>query len=449
MVKLTRTLSRLGSAKVMVVGDFMLDNYTIGKARRISPEAPVAVVSVLREESRPGGAGNVVLNLVSLGATVVALGRVGDDAAGNTIKTLLSAEAVSVSDIFAQKKYPTPVKNRIIADNQQIVRIDHEETTPLSPEIEAQIIESLPRLMQSVSTVAISDYGKGFLTKKLLKAIIDEARKREIPVITDPKGNDFSKYSGTTIIKPNLSEAYAAAGLSPETPLDEAASKILAAANADILMVTRSEQGLSLFYREGKRSDFPVRVREVKDVTGAGDTVLAMLTCAVANGLTMDESAQLSNIAAGIAIERFGCARITLSDLARRLLEFDVTNKVFDEDHLFALKAALQDRSYVILSLSSNEGMSSLVFSAIHRLGREPQTDLVLYLERSDITDPFIHLLASLNTVNFIIVHESSLKLLSEAIPPSAFYKISANNLKQVTSIVDMIDDAVEVDVVR
>ena len=198
--------------------------------------------------------------------------------------------------------------------------------------------------------------------------------------MTDPKGIDFSKYSGTTIIKPNLGEAYAAAGLMPETRLDDAATKILQAANADVSMVTRSEQGLSLFHRDGKRSDFPVRVREVKDVTGAGDTVLAMLTCAVANGLSLDESAQLSNIAAGIAIERFGCARVTLSDLARRLLEFDVTNKIFDEDHLFALKAALQGRTYTILALTSEEGMSSTVFAAIHRLGQEPNTDLVLFL---------------------------------------------------------------------
>jgi D-beta-D-heptose 7-phosphate kinase/D-beta-D-heptose 1-phosphate adenosyltransferase len=441
MVKLTRTLCRLGNAKVMVVGDFMLDNYTIGKARRISPEAPVAVVSVTRQESRPGGAGNVVLNLISLGASVVALGRVGCDAAGESIKSLLGRESVDTGGIYAQENYPTPVKNRIIADNQQIVRIDFEDAVPLSEAIEAKIIKDLPHLMQTVSTVAISDYGKGFLSKKLLKAIIDEARKREIPVITDPKGLDFSKYSGTTMIKPNLSEAYAAAGLPPETPLDAAAVKILQAANADILMVTRSEQGLSLFYRGGDRRDFPVRVREVKDVTGAGDTVLAMLTCAVANGLSMDESAQLSNIAAGIAIERFGCARVTLSDLARRLLEFDVTNKIFDEDHLFALKAALQDRNYTILSVPSDQGMTSSIFTAIHRLGQEPNSDLILFLEDADINDPFVHLLASLNTVKFIIVHEPSLVSLCESLPPKALYRVNENTFKQVATISDMIDE--------
>jgi D-beta-D-heptose 7-phosphate kinase/D-beta-D-heptose 1-phosphate adenosyltransferase len=413
----------------------MLDNYTIGKARRISPEAPVAVVSVLREESRPGGAGNVVLNLISLGCSVTALGRVGNDVSGVGIKAFLAQEDVDTVGIFAQEGFPTPVKNRIIADNQQIVRVDHEDTTPLSPEIEKKIIAALPGLMHDVATVAISDYGKGFLTKTLLRAIIDEAKKRQIPVITDPKGIDFSKYSGTTMIKPNLGEAYAAAGVLPETPLDEAATKILAAANAEILMVTRSEQGLSLFYRDGKRSDFPVRVREVKDVTGAGDTVLAMLTCAVANGLTIDESALLSNIAAGIAIERFGCARVTLSDLARRLLEFDVTNKIFDEDHLFALKSALHDRSYAILSLQADKGMTSSAFAAINKLGQEPHTDLILFLADADINDTFVHLLASLNTVKFIIVHKESLQSLVETLPPKALYEVSDAGLAQVATV--------------
>lgn len=441
MVKLTRTLSRLGKAKVMVVGDFMLDNYTVGKARRISPEAPVAVVSVIREESRPGGAGNVVLNLISLGASVVALGRVGNDVSGETIKAMLGKEKADVEGIYVQPGYPTPLKNRIIADNQQIVRVDYEDAVPLSEAIETQIIKDLPRIMRMVSTVAISDYGKGFLSKKLLQAIIHEAKQQGIPVITDPKGVDFSKYSGTTMIKPNLSEAYAAAGLTSDVSLDEAAKKILAAANADILMVTRSEHGLSLFYRNGRRSDFPVRMREVKDVTGAGDTVLAMLTCAVANGLTIDESAQLSNIAAGIAIERFGCARVTLSDLARRLLEFDVTNKIFDEDHLFALKAALQDRSYHILSLSCDQGMTSTIFSAISQLGQQAHTDLVLFLEDADINDPFIQLLASLNTVKFIIVHETSLTSLTDALPPAGLYKVADNSCKKVASVSDMIDE--------
>ena len=179
MVKLTRTLSRLGNAKVLVAGDFMLDNYTIGKARRISPEAPVAVVRCLREESRPGGAGNVVLNLISLGASVVALGRVGNDSAGDRIKSLLVQESVDVSGVCAEKGYPTPHKNRIIADNQQIVRVDHEDITPLSADIEQHLIDSLPRVMEDVSTVAISDYGKGFLTKEASQSDHRRSEKRE------------------------------------------------------------------------------------------------------------------------------------------------------------------------------------------------------------------------------------------------------------------------------
>ncbi len=187
-------------------------------------------------------------------------------------------------------------------------------------------------------------------------------------------------------------------------------------------MVTRSEHGLSLFERNGKRTDFPVRMREMRDVTGAGDTVLAMLTYAVANRLSLDEAAQLSNIAAGIAIERFGCARVTLADLARRLLEFDVTNKIFDEDHLYALKAALSDRSYHVLSLSGSQGMTSSIFAAIHRLGSQPNIDLILHIRDLEAADPFVQLLASLQAVKFIIVHEPSVCALCEELPPKEIY---------------------------
>ena len=306
MVRLTGTFSRLGLRKVLVVGDFLLDTYTIGKARRISPEAPVAVVHVQREEHRPGGAGNVVLNLISMGCQVIAVGRMGDDAAGAKMSQVLREEKVDCRGLFIQPAYQTPVKNRIIAESQQIVRVDHEQVVQIPETLEQKIIEALPSLMEGASVIAISDYGKGFLSKTLLTALVDLGRQRGIPIITDPKGVDFSKYAGSTVIKPNLMEAYAAAGMPIEVPLEKVAAKVLELSESDILMVTRSESGISLFFRHGERLDFPVRAREVKDVTGAGDTVLAMMACAMANGLSMGEAVQLSNVAAGIAIERFG-----------------------------------------------------------------------------------------------------------------------------------------------
>lgn len=410
MVKLTGIFNKIRRNKIMVVGDFLLDTYTIGKAKRISPEAPVAVVHVQREENRPGGAGNVALNLVSLESDVVIIGRVGDDQAGKTLLEFLKSEGIDISGMYIQHDFPTPVKNRILAENQQIVRIDYESVQPISEMLEQKIIEALPRLMDGVKVLAISDYGKGFLSKTLLAALIELAKQQNIIVIADPKGLDFSRYSGATIIKPNLGEAYAAANLPHDAPLEQVASRILHLSGADVLMVTRSEAGISLFHRGGNRSDFPVKKREIKDVTGAGDTVLAMLSCALASDLPIPTAVQLSNIAAGIAIERFGCARISLCELARRLLEEDVNNKVFDEEHLFALQRVLKHRKFSLLSIDSSQGLTANLFSTIRQFGEIKERELLLFLRDSNPEPEFIQLLASLYDVDYILLKGESLK---------------------------------------
>lgn len=439
MVKLTGILSQINPCKVLVIGDLMLDTYTIGKARRISPEAPVAVVHVQREEHRPGGAGNVILNLISLGSEVVAMGRIGNDSAGSLLTESLIKEGVDVRGVFCQEAFRTPVKNRILAENQQIVRIDHEETTPLPKQLEHQIIARFPELLCGVKVVAISDYGKGFLTHSLLYALIQEAKKNNIPIISDPKGVDFAKYRGSTIIKPNLGEAYAAANLTPDMPLENAAERILKGSDIDTLMVTRSEAGISLFHKDGQREDFPVRVREVKDVTGAGDTVLATLACALANEISLSHAVRLSNVTAGMAIERFGCARITLQELARRLLEEDVTNKVFDEEHLFALKAALRNRNFVFLSLSGVEGMNSTSFSAIRRIAKSNQGDLLIHVRDANPDEEFVSLLASLHEVDFILLNMESVHKLCKEITPVEMHHIDQGRCTQLTSLGELL----------
>lgn len=440
MVRLTGTISRLGSAKILVAGDLMLDTYTIGKARRISPEAPVAVVQVVREENRPGGAGNVILNLVSMGAQVVAVGRIGEDPAGELLRNALAAEKVDVRGIVVQGNVATPVKNRIIAENQQIVRVDYEQVMPIPEMLEQQVIDLLPELLKGVALVAISDYGKGFLSRTLLNAIIENAKMLGIPVIADPKGTDFSKYSGATIIKPNLSEAYAAAGLSSDSPIEHVAEKVLQLVQAQTLMVTRSEAGISIFHNCGKRQDFSVKAREVKDVTGAGDTVLAMLSCAMAGGLPIEEAVQLSNVAAGLAIERFGCARITLSELARRLLEHDTINKVFDDEHLFALQEAIKGRKYLLLGFSGDHGMSSSVFAAIRRLGQDPDRDLLVYLLDAKPDEDFVSLIASLHDVKFIILQSRNLCSLCQAVEPEEIYVVSGRELTKLDSVASLLE---------
>jgi D-beta-D-heptose 7-phosphate kinase/D-beta-D-heptose 1-phosphate adenosyltransferase len=439
VTRLTGTFSRLGRSKVMVIGDFLLDTYTIGKARRISPEAPVAVLQVQREEHRPGGAGNVVLNLISMGCDVIAVGRIGGDNAGQLLLKALGEENAHVAGMVVQAGYCTPVKNRIIADNQQIVRVDHEQIVGIPELVEQQVIEVLPRLLEGVAVVAISDYGKGFLSRSLLDALIATCRKMHIPIVADPKGIDFAKYGGATVIKPNLSEAYAAAGLSSDALLDHVAAKVLQLSRSDVLMITRAEAGLSLFYQDGRREDFPVRVREVKDVTGAGDTVLAMLTCAMANGLSVAEAAQLSNVAAGIAIERFGCARVSLSEVARRLLEYDVVNKVFDEEHLFALQEALRGHQFAVLGVSGAQGLTTGIFSSIRQLALRDNWDLLVFVKDSKPEQEFVNLLASLHDVDFILVNGDSLRSLCKRISPDAIYEVRGQACERVDSATTLV----------
>lgn len=438
MVRLTGTFSRLSRRKVLVIGDFLLDTYTIGKARRISPEAPVAVVHVQHEEHRPGGAGNVVLNLISMGCQTVAIGRVGHDASGELLTHALQKEHVDIRGMVRQPGYPTPVKNRIIAENQQIVRVDHEQIVPLPEKLEQEITAALPQLMDGVDLIAISDYGKGFLSRALLNTIIQWGQTHAIPIIADPKGSDFTKYQRATIIKPNLSEAYAAAGLPSEAPLDLAAKRVLEQSQCQMVMITRSEAGISIFHRDGSRQDFPVQIREVKDVTGAGDTVLAMMSCALANGLLISEAAQLSNIAAGIAIERFGCARVTLSDLARRLLQHDVINKVFDEEHLFALQNALHGRRFVVLGISGVRGLTSRIFSSIRQLSQRDE-DLLLYIKDPDPDEEFVSLLSSLHDVDFILVNGDNLRSLCDRIAPSEVYEVEDETFQKHPSAAALI----------
>lgn len=426
MVKLANMLSRLNPVKILVIGDMLLDSYTIGKARRISPEAPVAIVNVQREEHRPGGAGNVILNLLSLGADVIAIGRVGKDWAGETLVNSLKTEKVDTRMVVVQDGYFTPVKNRIIADNQQIVRIDHEQIIALNESLEQYIIDHLAHFLEDVKVVAISDYGKGFLTPTLLSAVIHEANLRGIVIITDPKGHDFKKYKRTTIIKPNLSEAYAAANLPTTAPLEDVAAIVLQQCQAQLLMVTRSEAGISLFNSSGEHFNFPVHAKQVKDVTGAGDTVLAMLAHALANELSYDEAAQLCNVAAGIAIEHVGCARVGLSDLALRLFEHNMSHKIFDQEHLFVLKEVLKSRPFNLLIISQIEQLTPSLFQSIKTVTQE-QKSLLIYLHDFEPSETFIEILSSLREVSFIVLHLDSLKSLCQCSTPRAVYTFDAS----------------------
>jgi D-beta-D-heptose 7-phosphate kinase/D-beta-D-heptose 1-phosphate adenosyltransferase len=413
--------------KALVIGDFMLDTYTTGRVKRISPEAPVPVMEVLKQESRPGGAGNVVLNLTTLGAMVFAVGRIGGDDEGAKLKALLASADTNV--LLVEPNYKTPVKNRLIADSQQLIRVDFEIATPLSSFFEEKIVERLLELIPQVDVLAISDYGKGFLTNRLISSAIEIAQKHNIPSIIDPKGIDFTKYKGATVIKPNLSEAYAAAKCSFSVSLEQVAKELIPF--TEKLLITRSEAGISVFEKDGTRTDFPVRSKEVKDVTGAGDTVLSMICLGLANGLDIHQAAQLANVAAGLSIERLGCVQITLSELAERLLEVDSETKVFDESHTYALHQVLLGKRYSLLVLENGQGMSTELFRTIRLLSGRNKEHLILYVKDCDPQDELVHLLSSLDEVDYIILQTENLKNLCNAIHPHEIYLFKENKAVQ------------------
>lgn len=430
MVKLAGTLSHLQPFTALVIGDFMLDTYTTGRVKRISPEAPVPVMEVLRQESRPGGAGNVVLNLIALGAKVILSGRIGADTAGESLKQSLSKDGVDLLSLLVEENYQTPVKNRLIADSQQLLRVDNETIRAIPEAFENQVIEQMRHLIPQVKVIALSDYGKGFLTPTLIAQVISLAKASNVPIIVDPKGADFVKYKGATLLKPNLTEAYIAAQMPFGASLDAVAKRIMEICDVDQLLITRSEAGMSLFDRNLVRRDFSARSREVKDGTGAGDTVLAVFSAALANGLDVCFAAQLSNIAAGIAIERLGCVQVTISEIARRLLEFDTDTKIFDDSHTFALRQVLKDKCYSLLVLSKEQKMSNALFRILRQLGTIEGEELIVYVEGSQPGDEFIHFLSSLQEVDTIILQSESLKILCEAIQPREIYCLENDQLR-------------------
>jgi D-beta-D-heptose 7-phosphate kinase/D-beta-D-heptose 1-phosphate adenosyltransferase len=245
------------------------------------------------------------------------------------------------------------------------------------------------------------------LTPTLIQAVIQEAKEREIPVITDPKGKDFAKYVGTTLIKPNLSEAYAAAGLSSEKPLEMVAEKLLALTQSELIMITRSEEGITFFEANGCRHDFSVQAKEVKDVTGAGDTVLAMLAFSLANRLSFKEAAELCNIAASLAIEHLGCAQISLKDVVQHVLKH---KKIFGQDDHALLGNTLAQ--FNLLIISKMQPLCTLLYQAIKALGA--QQPLALIITDPSASPSSVEMLASLSEVQYVMTLSDPSQMLGQ-----------------------------------
>lgn len=304
------------SRRVLVAGDVMLDRYLWGQVSRISPEAPVPVVEVQRETLRPGGAANVAANLAALGATPLLLGAVGEDAHGDELLRTLAEGGLSTEGVLRIPGAATTVKTRVMAHGMQVVRVDRERRAPLADPSERSLHARAAELAAACDAAIVSDYGKGLVTRPLVERLIAACGTRAW-LAADPKDPTLETYRGVSLVTPNLAEAGAAFGrpIRDEASVVEAGQALLARLGLRALLITRGDQGMTLFEREGGFSHFPTTAVEVYDVTGAGDTVIAAFTATLAAGGTLSESAVLANQAAGIAVREVGTAAVTAAEL--------------------------------------------------------------------------------------------------------------------------------------
>jgi len=313
---------RFQDKRILVLGDVMLDEFIWGRVRRISPEAPVPVVEIERQTLALGGAGNVASNLVALGAKPVPLGVTGADGDAERLRLAFRALGITSDCLVADPARPTTLKTRIIAHNQQVVRADRESRAPLGPQIESHLIRTFRRELETADAVLVSDYGKGLLTPDVLSAALAAARDRQLDVCLDPKSRSFDRYQPVTIITPNFQEAAEAAGIAVDgqTGVMESGRKLLDALDCRAVLVTQGDEGMTLFTRDAEAAHIPTVAREVYDVTGAGDTVVATLGLALVSGASYLEAAILANHAAGVVVGKVGTATVTREELLATIL---------------------------------------------------------------------------------------------------------------------------------
>jgi len=314
---LNKGIENFGKSTILVIGDIMLDQFIWGKVSRISPEAPVPVVEVEQETTMLGGAANVVNNLASLGGKVLLCGVAGDDSPGREIISKLHELDVDISGIAIEHDRPTSVKTRIIAHAQQVVRYDREKRIPLKQKTINRIVNLIHEKKKHLSGILISDYGKGVVSRKLMDGVRGVISDCNFPVTVDPNVKNFPLYKDVTIITPNHNQAGEIAGLKivNEQDLLKAGKRLLNKKRCRALLITRGKDGMTLFEEDGKVTYIKSVAREVYDVTGAGDTVIAALTLGIAAGLDMKSAAYLSNLAAGIVVGDVGTSSVNINNL--------------------------------------------------------------------------------------------------------------------------------------
>lgn len=337
---------------ILVIGDLMIDHYLWGSCDRISPEAPVQVVNVKKESSVLGGAGNVINNLVTLGSVVDVISVIGNDSVANELKSLLEKIDVPTSNLVVENNRKTSKKSRLIASQQQVLRYDMESIDDINENSHKQIIQTLEKNIYKYSSIILSDYGKGVLTTNLTKEIIKIANKNNIKVLVDPKGKDYSKYKGSYTLTPNKKEAMEATNIDikDESSLIEALKSLKTQCELEVSLITLSEQGIAIF--DDELTIKPTVAREVYDVTGAGDTVIASIAFALGNNLDIKDAIYFANLAAGVVVGKIGSATTTLDEIYEYEYSLHKSNstshiKTFDEIKTLASKLHNQGKKIV------------------------------------------------------------------------------------------------------
>ena len=312
-----KIIENFGNSKIIILGDLMLDRYLWGSVDRISPEAPVPVVHIQKETCNLGGAGNVAANIRALGAKPFLIGVIGNDQFADELKSNLKNKKISSAELVTDPNRPTTVKTRIVAHSQQLVRVDRENSGEIDSGLVELLMNKVKKLMSRVDGVIISDYGKGIITYELLDELIPMAVKAGKFIAVDPKEVHFMNYKNVSVITPNHHEAGFVSGkkITSDKILTEVGWKLLKNLSLESLLITRGEKGMALFEKNGDLTHIPTEAKTVYDVTGAGDTVIASLSVAKTAGATMKEASYISNIAASLAVARFGTARITNNEL--------------------------------------------------------------------------------------------------------------------------------------
>lgn len=433
-------LTGISRVRILVIGDLILDEYIWGAVERISPEAPVQIVEVKRKEVRLGGAGNVINNLLTLNGQVNVAGVVGDDDDGQLLLRRLVESGLAVHGVFLQSEKVTSRKTRVFASNQQVVRIDHESRTDISFENEERLIAYVKSMVADLDVIFLSDYRKGVLTDRLSREVIALGREAKVAVMVDPKGNDFGKYRGATLLTPNRKEAQSAAGITitDEASLLKAGRKLLHDLELEALVITRSEEGMTVFSADGE-IHLPTVAREVYDVSGAGDTVFSLFGLGVAQKLPFESAARLANLGAGIVVGKVGTSTVSpqelmaavgllhpatdqkitsvplleniLADERRKGKKIVFTNGCFDllhVGHVKYLQEARQLGDLLILGLNTDD--------SIRRL-KGPNRPLIGEEERA-------HILAALNCIDYVVVFDEDTPLeLISALRPDVLVK--------------------------